>query len=364
VRIFLISNCFGIFIEKFIEEMEKRGVVFSSKSVMRGIKGKKKLIIVKAIDYIILYINILVDSIFKRHDVFYVHFPLQTAPIIYLIRFFSTKKMILNFHGSDLIVKSGHTKILQFFTKKLVSESDIIVVPSSYLSDELKSVFDVDHKKIFISPSSGINFDVFNRNETKRGRDRKYTAGYISRIDDGKGWDVFIKAIASLKEEGMLNNNEKFLILGSGEKEKERSELIESLGIQDIVDIKGRVERIHINRYYRELKVFVFPSFREGLGLVGLEAMACGISVIGSNIGGISSYLEDGVNGLFFKKGDHKDLSEKLKVFMKMTEIEKITYEENAFETASKFEEGRVAGDLLSMVEKTVFPWKVGEING
>jgi len=61
------------------------------------------------------------------------------------------------------------------------------------------------------------------------------------------------------------------------------------------------------------LDVFVLPSkIRESFGMVLVEAMACGIPVIGSNIGGIPEIIKDSFNGYLFEPGNEKDLTDKL----------------------------------------------------
>jgi len=56
----------------------------------------------------------------------------------------------------------------------------------------------------------------------------------------------------------------------------------------------------------------VLPSLSEGLGQVGLEAMACGTPVVGSRVGGVPDYVLDGRTGLLFEAGRAGDLAEKL----------------------------------------------------
>lgn len=57
------------------------------------------------------------------------------------------------------------------------------------------------------------------------------------------------------------------------------------------------------------MDLFVLPSTKEGLGLALMEAMACGIGVIGSDVGGIKSLIQDKYNGLLVKPSDSRELS-------------------------------------------------------
>jgi glycosyltransferase involved in cell wall biosynthesis len=57
------------------------------------------------------------------------------------------------------------------------------------------------------------------------------------------------------------------------------------------------------------LDLFVLPSLKEGLGLALMEAMACGLCVIGSDVGGIKSLIQDRYNGLLVRPADSRELS-------------------------------------------------------
>jgi len=69
-----------------------------------------------------------------------------------------------------------------------------------------------------------------------------------------------------------------------------------------------------IPKYLWEADVFVRPSRSEGLGTAFLEAMAAGLPIIGTNVGGIPDFLKDGETGLFAKVDDSKDLAEKIEL--------------------------------------------------
>jgi glycosyltransferase involved in cell wall biosynthesis len=67
---------------------------------------------------------------------------------------------------------------------------------------------------------------------------------------------------------------------------------------------------------YSAMDCFVIPSIEEAFGLTGIEAVSCGTPLIGSKVGGISDYLQEGVNGVFFEKANSDDLLEKLRLFI------------------------------------------------
>src|SRR5690606_20138570 len=71
----------------------------------------------------------------------------------------------------------------------------------------------------------------------------------------------------------------------------------------------NKVDQNILNEFYNCADIFVFPSREEPLGLVGIEAMAAGTIVIGSNVGGIKETITHGVNGFLFKSEDISELS-------------------------------------------------------
>ena len=68
-------------------------------------------------------------------------------------------------------------------------------------------------------------------------------------------------------------------------------------GVADGVVFHGHINREELRDMYRSLDVFVLTSHREGLALVGLEAMACGVPVVSTRCGGPEDYIKDGITG-------------------------------------------------------------------
>jgi glycosyltransferase involved in cell wall biosynthesis len=67
--------------------------------------------------------------------------------------------------------------------------------------------------------------------------------------------------------------------------------------LTEYIDFLGFVDNTAMSGFYRALDVFVIPSFQEGLGIVGPEAMACGCPVVSTRCGGAEDYVRDGLNG-------------------------------------------------------------------
>jgi glycosyltransferase involved in cell wall biosynthesis len=104
----------------------------------------------------------------------------------------------------------------------------------------------------------------------------------------------------------------KLLLLGAGEQEEELSKLVDDLKIKDKVAFIGLVSRSELPKYLKISDVFVRPSLSEGLGSAFLEAMAAGVPVIGTPVGGIPDFLKDDETGLFCEAGNPESIARKV----------------------------------------------------
>ncbi|MBU1290164.1 glycosyltransferase family 4 protein [Patescibacteria group bacterium] len=116
----------------------------------------------------------------------------------------------------------------------------------------------------------------------------------------------------------------KILIAGEGPDEKKLKNLAEELNLQDKVLFLGHISHSDLPKYYSMADVFVRPSLSEGLGNVFLEAMASGLPVIGTLVGGIPDFLEDGETGLFCEVQNPQSIAEKIKKILEDGELRKI----------------------------------------
>jgi glycosyltransferase involved in cell wall biosynthesis len=103
------------------------------------------------------------------------------------------------------------------------------------------------------------------------------------------------------------------LILGTGKLEAKLKQLVAQLQLAHRVQFLGHVDHRRLPTYLQLSDVFVRPSRSEGLGSSFLEAMAAGLPVVATPVGGIPDFLHDGQTGLFCKLNDAVDLSQQIK---------------------------------------------------
>jgi len=163
----------------------------------------------------------------------------------------------------------------------------------------------VDIKKFLIS-----NFQFLNKSTNSNFK----TIITTSRLVHKNGIDILIRAASELKKSQVSDFRFRILILGDGPEHEKLQILAQNLGVQDEVIFIGHIEPDKIPEYLYQADIFVRPSRSEGLGNSFLEAMAAGLPVIGTPVGGIPDFLKDGETGIFCEPDNPKDLANKVEL--------------------------------------------------
>jgi glycosyltransferase involved in cell wall biosynthesis len=140
--------------------------------------------------------------------------------------------------------------------------------------------------------------------------------GGLDRAHYFKGVEVFLNAFAQLV--GSAETPVRLLIVGDGDLRETYQAQAAKLGIQDRVTFSGRIADSDLPSHYALGDALVLPSttMGEAFGVVLLEAMAMGKPVIASNLPGVRTVVEDGVDGFLIKPSDVDDLAAKMTLLL------------------------------------------------
>jgi glycosyltransferase involved in cell wall biosynthesis len=131
--------------------------------------------------------------------------------------------------------------------------------------------------------------------------------GSIGWLTDIKGHRFLVDAVAALRK-GYPNLH--LVIVGSGDERDVLVAQAERAGIRDVVHLIGHRDEVDV--CLAGMDCFVLPSLNEGMGRALIEAMAAGLPVIASQVGGVPALIQDGENGLLVPAGDSRALAEAL----------------------------------------------------
>lgn len=248
---------------------------------------------------------------------------------------------------SEEHLKKGKFGLVGFFGGRIIRKADKIQAISNYLKDfafrqgALSPVEVVPNGVSLAKIKSQIS-NLKSKKDLNIKNDEKIIIT-TSRLVYKNGIDVLIKSVKELR-----NLDEsikvKLLILGDGDLRKELENLATELNLKNDVLFLGSVTPYDVFNYLAISDLFVRPSRSEGLGNSFLEAMAAGIPVIGTNVGGISDFLINGETGLFCEENNPKDLAKKIKLILENEKLrekiiqnaKKLVYEKYDWENIAK----------------------------
>ena len=164
---------------------------------------------------------------------------------------------------------------------------------------------------IKVIPQFGVDPEIYAPYSTLHAS--RFTIGYVGRLVEEKGVQILLQAVQGLEGEWCLR------ILGSGPMQSQLESLARRLGLVDRVSFESPIPSAQMPAFYHQLDTLVLPSltrphWKEQFGRVLIEAMACGVPVLGSRSGEIPHII--GQAGLTFTEGDAQELRARLAQLM------------------------------------------------
>jgi 1,2-diacylglycerol 3-alpha-glucosyltransferase len=221
----------------------------------------------------------------------------------------------------DQMEKILNTSVWKMYAR-FYSRLNLIISPTQTAANLLKRL-KVNTKIQVIS--NGLDLKKFNPNNNgdyikKRFKlPNKLTILFLGRIDKEKNIDILIKAVALLKDKIDFQT----VIVGKGKEDRPLKKLADSLGVKEKVIFTGYLPKDDLHNVYKIADIFVMPGTAELQSLVTMEAMACGLPVVGANAVALPHLIHSKKNGFLFKPGNEKDLAEKLFIVLNDPELRK-----------------------------------------
>jgi glycosyltransferase involved in cell wall biosynthesis len=173
---------------------------------------------------------------------------------------------------------------------------------------------------------------------------------FIGRLTEVKGVDVLLKAVQQI-------DGAQLLIAGDGEQRNTLETLVRNLSVN--AKFLGQVEATRKSTLLSSCAAIVIPSRvladgrTEGTPVVCLEAMAAGLPVVASSVGGLAEIIIDGHSGLLFEPGNHAMLAEKLMLVSSDAELRR-KLSRNAHLTASDYSWSRIGTQFSELIKGTL----------
>jgi glycosyltransferase involved in cell wall biosynthesis len=294
-------------------------------------------------------INLLITLIRNRRDYDLVHFHGASIPLLITIPFlkFLNKKVIAKVSSAKLGIEAGsfygRYGLLGNIFIRLLKNVDAFVAISEEIKEGLLAE-GYEAGRVYRIPNS-IDRSIFYSESKKETAES--TVIFSGALDKRKGVEVLLEA---WKDVHKIFPKCNLMILGKGPQKTYLEIKADRLGITDAVKFTGHVSSVP--DYLRIADIFVLPSLQEGLPNSLLEAMACGLPVIASKIGGVVDVVEDGKSGILVEPGDISGLASAMVRLLKDNVLRQRLGEEARKRIVEGFSIDRIAEEYIKLYKK------------
>ncbi|AFJ62420.1 MULTISPECIES: N-acetyl-alpha-D-glucosaminyl L-malate synthase BshA [Bacillus] len=243
-------------------------------------------------------------------DIIHAHYALPHAVCAYLAKQMLKRDIgiVTTLHGTDITVL-GYDPSLKDLIRFAIEASDRVTAVSTALAGETYDLIKPDKKIENIY--NFIDERVYLKKNTESIKEKhgilpdEKVVIHVSNFRKVKRVKDVIRVFRNIA----AKTKAKLLLVGDGPEKCVAWQLVEKYGLQDQVLLLGNQDRVEELYSISDLKLLL--SEKESFGLVLLEAMACGVPCIGTNIGGIPEVIKDQVSGFLVEVGDIQAASEK-----------------------------------------------------
>ena len=308
MKILLISNMYpgsdtphlGGFVKNAADSLRNNGHDIEL-CVLNKISKSK---VTKIYNYLVFYISILVKVLLTKSDCLYLHYASHCYLPVKMGNYVRRKKIVVHVHGGDVKRLNG-TSGMFFRVKKAIVSNALknavkIVFPSKSYLEFTKNEYQLDEVKCAISPSGGVDTQLFAFKNREFGAPLKLL--FAGRLIKSKRVDLAIQAIENLSDDDKSKIH--LTIVGDG---PELGSLVKSAAHLPNIEFSPAVGHVRLAEIFQEHDVLIYPSESESLGLVPLEAMATGMIPLLSNIPSFNEFIDNNQNGfIVYEDGYYK----------------------------------------------------------
>lgn len=156
--------------------------------------------------------------------------------------------------------------------------------------------------------SIGVDLAMFPWPRNRDLRPGAYVIGTVAGLEPGKGIAYLVKAVQEAREN---IPNLRAIVVGAGPERQKLTWLADRLGLREVMQWVGFQRDVY--RWYAHFDIFVLPSIKpESFGMVVIEAMASGVPVIATQLGGVPEIITHGVNGFLVNPTDAHAIAERV----------------------------------------------------
>ncbi|MCL6584945.1 MAG: glycosyltransferase [Anoxybacillus sp.] len=248
--------------------------------------------------------------------------------------------------GTDIYEFPKQNRVNREIVEFTLKRADVICSTSHTMAEETKKY---TGKSVEVTPF-GVDLSIFRPMEIEK-KDT-VTIGTVKSLSDKYGIADLIKAFAIVHQQYPNTN---LLIVGDGSQRKQYEQLAEMLGVRDVTIFTGRVPNSEVPIYINKMDVVSIPSTAsESFGVAAVEAMACGVPVVVSNVGGLPEVVKKDVTGLIVPKENPEALAKAFQKLLSDTKLRHQMGKNGIHHVKEHYDWIDNANGMLKLYEKTL----------
>ena len=338
-----------MFVENQVELLRDKGLQVDVIAIDDPRKQKSHLIKKYSKFFILNIWNMLVRGM--KYKAVHVHYIFPTGVIGLLYKQLLGKRLVVTSHGGDIDQMSKKSPLVQKLTGKILRNADHVIAVGEGLKQEIHHQFDIPNEKIAVI-NMGVNREIFRQQDKTALRKKlglpeaEKVLLFVGNLICAKGLDDLIAAYKQMIAE---ESNLSLHMIGEPKDLAYFTELKQKIEDVDSITIHNAMNQKDVAEWMAAADLFVLPSHIEGFGLVALEAMACGLPVMGSDVGGLSYLL---ANGAGMKTEAHKpdDIAKKALEVLRSNELQ-ANLICNGLRKADEFDQNKLISSVMALYE-------------
>jgi len=304
MKILLLADSSSIHIIRWANTLAERGYTVHVATCHKNIgifSNKVKLHFLNTYRPLCYYLSVyslraLINKL--QPDVFHAHYASGYGTLARLVKY---RPLVLSVWGSDVYEFPYRSFWHLHVIRKNLQAADHVCSTSYAMARKVKKL-GVDIKNLHVTPF-GVDSKVFALRENVKKNVSDITIGTVKSLSNKYGIDILIRAFSTAKKLVSEKNSEmasrmRLLIVGGGEQHRELQSLVKKLKLEKLTTFVGPIPHSDVPKYLHKLDIYLALSRSESFGVAVLEASACELPVIVSDVGGLPEVVKDDVTGL------------------------------------------------------------------
>lgn len=213
--------------------------------------------------------------------------------------------------GSDIYLPGRFTRIT---SKIILQNADAALALTENMKQRMQEICD---RRISVVPN-GIDLERFKISSDGETGGNSKNIIFVGRLYPVKGVQYLIEAMAIIHRK---MPNVKLIIVGDGVERSRLKELVKRLDLKGCIQFAGQIQQERIPLFMHQANIFAISSFSEGFPVVLLEAMAAGLPIVATNVGGIPEIVEEEVNGYLVNTKSPDEIANKIQILLQNNEM-------------------------------------------